>query len=597
VRPAWVPARRAHTRSAGPVVAARGIALDGLYAGDLMSASDPLLGRVLAGRYRILRPLGAGGSGAVYEAEQLGLGRSVAVKVMRPELAGDAEHVERFRREALAAAQLRHPHIAQLLDFAHPTGSEPAFLVLELIEGRSLHQLLRAEAPLAPARAARLVTQILSALAAAHGAGIVHRDMKPGNVVVTDVPGVGEIAKVLDFGIARVQESEAYQRLTRTGVIMGTPRYMSPEQASGGVVDQRTDLWSVGVILYAALAGRFPFEGAPTEALYAIMTEDPRPLATPGLPAALEGVVATALQKNVADRYPSAAAMIDALRVALEPEVAVAFRPSAVSVSPAEPVRTSHEPLAIREPLAHHEPQARHAPVEPTVVVSRSRARSRVMMSVAVLLALALSALVALVGVGSFAWWRWGPTTWSAAGVPGLPAPPMPVLPGLSMPPVGAAGGSAAPTAGTSGVFLADATMRMAELEPSARLAMIAITGLSGATGEADVTQGDSLGYFFITGDGRILAVSYASSTSTYPWIAPAPTTATAFVHTPPDTGTVVTAALRACPALAQSEQVMFTATGMNVTLAVLSGPSWLGSHSPDGTISTFAAISCGAPR
>lgn len=272
---------------------------------------------MLGGRYRIVRPLGSGGAGAVYEAREEAQGRAVALKILHQELAADAVQLGRFRREARAAAAIGHPNIAQLLDFADARAGEPAFLVLELVPGRSLVEIITRQPILPPARAVALATQILAALEAAHAAGVVHRDLKPGNVVVAD-GAAGEIAKLVDFGIAQIHESASYQRLTRTGVIVGTPRYMSPEQASGGQIDGRTDLWALGVILYRMLSGSFPFDGRADQIIVQIMKQDPPPFARElGVPPALEAVVRRALEKKSAARWPTALAMSSALRAAM----------------------------------------------------------------------------------------------------------------------------------------------------------------------------------------------------------------------------------------------------------------------------------------
>lgn len=279
---------------------------------------DPLVGHTLGGRYRIERLLGRGGAGAVYEATQLDLLRKVAIKTLRPELATDSVLLERFRREARAAASLGHPHIAQVLDWGDPSATEPAFIAFELVGGDSLLELLRREKLLSPERAAGLMSQILSALETAHRAGIVHRDLKPGNIMVTKVPGLGESAKLLDFGIAQIKGGEAYQRLTQTGMILGTPRYMSPEQLRGAPTDARTDLWAAGVVLHRMLAGTLPFVGAPNDVVMAVLTAPVPPIAKElGVPPALEAVVTRALEKSPANRWPSAAAMFEALESAM----------------------------------------------------------------------------------------------------------------------------------------------------------------------------------------------------------------------------------------------------------------------------------------
>lgn len=308
---------------------------------------------MLGGRYRVVRALGSGGAGSVYEARQEDAGgRAVAVKILHPELAADAVQLGRFRREARAAAATRHPNIAALVDFADVRPGEPAFLVLELVPGRSLVEVIGREPILPAARAVALATQILAGLEAAHQAGIVHRDLKPGNVVVAEGPRGAETCKLVDFGIAQMHESRTFQKLTRTGVIVGTPRYMSPEQASGGAIDGRTDLWAVGVILYRMLTGVFPFDGRPDEVVLKIVKEAPPPF-PPGLgvPPALEAAVRCALEKKKEQRFASALAMSYALRAAMGeiPPTAEARLPAARAEAKTQalPARPSIETLGV----------------------------------------------------------------------------------------------------------------------------------------------------------------------------------------------------------------------------------------------------------
>lgn len=315
--------------------------------------ADPLVGQTLSGRYRLDRLLGSGGAGAVYEASQLDLDRKVAIKVLRAELAADTLVLERFRREARLAASLSHPHIAQVLGFEEPKPPEPAFIALELVRGSSLLDLLRREPRFAPERAVLLMSQTLSALDAAHRAGIVHRDLKPGNLVVSSVPGLGESVKLLDFGIAHIKAGEAFQRLTRTGAVLGTPRYMAPEQISGGTIDPRTDVWAAGVVLYRMLAGVVPFDGSPDQVLVAILRDRVPPIAPSlGVSEALEHVVLRALQKKPDDRFPTARAMMDALLGAGFDATRPSMPPSfGGSATPSSPLERSRMPIA-QPPLA-----------------------------------------------------------------------------------------------------------------------------------------------------------------------------------------------------------------------------------------------------
>ena len=194
-------------------------------------------GDLLGGRYRVVRRIGSGGMGAVYEAVQEGLGRRVALKVVHPHLATQADLLERFRREAQAAAALGHPNIVQITDFS--AEGETAFLVMEYLEGESLGEVLRRETTISEARIAFIARQVLAALGAAHRAGIVHRDVKPDNVFLTSIAGVGDVGKMLDFGVAKLVEPQAGGPLTAVGEVLGTTSYMAPEQALGVPVDAR----------------------------------------------------------------------------------------------------------------------------------------------------------------------------------------------------------------------------------------------------------------------------------------------------------------------------------------------------------------------
>ncbi len=270
-----------------------------------------LVGRTLAGRYKILSLLGKGGMGAVYEAEQVDLQRRVAVKV----LAREAEEADllRFKQEALAAAGLAHPNIVQVFDFV--SGDEP-LIVMEMLRGRSLASLVKQEGKLAPARAVSMMTQVLSALGAAHEARIVHRDVKPENIFVCASALPYELVKVLDFGLARPLDANKQLVRTRVGVAMGTPAYMAPEQARGASADVRMDVFAAGVTLYYALAGRRPFDGKTvSELLAAVKKQPPIPLDAicPELDLDLVRVVERALSKDPESRFATAKAFLEAL--------------------------------------------------------------------------------------------------------------------------------------------------------------------------------------------------------------------------------------------------------------------------------------------
>jgi beta-lactam-binding protein with PASTA domain/predicted Ser/Thr protein kinase len=264
---------------------------------------------IIDGRYRVLQRIGSGGMADVVCAEDLQLGRKVAIKLLHRRFAEDAEFVERFRREASSAAGLQHPHVVAVYDRGAWDGTY--YIAMEYLEGRSLKKLVVDEAPLAPERAVDLITQILRAARFAHKRGIIHRDLKPHNVIV----GADGRAKVTDFGIAKAGASD----MTQTGSIMGTAQYLSPEQAQGHAVSAPSDLYSVGIILYEMLTGRVPFEGesAVTIALKQVGEAPVPPSAyNPAIPPALEAVVLRALEKDPARRFADADEFIAALEAA-----------------------------------------------------------------------------------------------------------------------------------------------------------------------------------------------------------------------------------------------------------------------------------------
>jgi len=262
--------------------------------------------KIFNDRYQIVRKLARGGMADVYLARDLSLDRPVALKVLFPEFASDPSFVERFRREARSAAKLNHPNIVSIFDWGEEQGWY--FIVMEYVEGRTLRELARAEGPLEPVRAAEVAADIAGALAFAHRNGVIHRDVKPGNVMIAD------LVKVTDFGIARA--GDPAESLTQTGAVMGTATYFSPEQAKGRDTDPRSDVYSLGVVLYEMVAGRPPFVGdSPVSVAYQHVKEPPTPPRehNPDVPPALEGVILKAMAKEPADRYPSA----DALRTDL----------------------------------------------------------------------------------------------------------------------------------------------------------------------------------------------------------------------------------------------------------------------------------------
>jgi len=296
------------------------------------SPPDPsaLVGRSIAGKFVIEALIASGGAGSVYRARQLALDRIVALKVLRQDVAGDRHFVERFKREARAASRLDHPNSVRVFDFG-PIDESLLYLAMELVEGRTLHQVIQDEWPLGDRRVVDIMSQVLSAIAVAHEMEVIHRDLKPDNIMIihatSDDGDATELAKVCDFGIATLG---AVQRdrpggaaggpwVTVDGSLVGTPGYMSPEQARGEAADPRSDIYSAGVILYHLLAGRPPFDGdtAYFVAMKHITDEPVPPSKHAAVSPELEAVCLRALNKAPRDRFDSAREMRSALRAAL----------------------------------------------------------------------------------------------------------------------------------------------------------------------------------------------------------------------------------------------------------------------------------------
>ena len=266
-----------------------------------------LSGAILEGAYRLVRVIGQGGMGAVYEAVQLRLNKRVAIKIMSHDLASNTVALARFHREAEITSRLGHPHLVTVMDFGTSESGEP-YLVMEMLDGEDLEVRLEKVGRLPLEAMVRITRQAASALGAAHAQDIVHRDMKPANIFLLHVPGEQEFVKVLDFGISKVKAASA--RLTRATAVVGTPLYMSPEQTLGRVADtdQRADQWALACIAWEMLSGHPPFDGDDVPTLFhRINRVDPPPLETHGDPLApgVELVLRKALSKNVAERYPS----------------------------------------------------------------------------------------------------------------------------------------------------------------------------------------------------------------------------------------------------------------------------------------------------
>ena len=270
---------------------------------------DPLIGKRL-GKYEIQTEIGRGGMGIVYRGHDPILRRAVAIKILPPQLTYDTQFVQRFRQEAVLAASLRHPNIVTIFDVGEQDNTH--YIVMEYLEGATLEALLPRQGPVVPAQAGRIIQQVADALDFAHGRGIIHRDVKPANIMVEP----DGRAILMDFGLVRAAEGTS---LTRTGTFLGTPEYMSPEQAMGTQVDGRSDIYSLGVVIYRMLTGRVPFaRTTPLGVTYAHVHEPPPPLrqVRADLPAAIETVVSKALAKRPEDRYQKAGALANAFAAA-----------------------------------------------------------------------------------------------------------------------------------------------------------------------------------------------------------------------------------------------------------------------------------------
>lgn len=292
--------------------------------------TDRMIGRILGAKYELLARLGEGGMGTVYRARRIHIGGEVAVKVLHNKFVAAEDAIERFRREARAAAMLHHPNVVAIHDYedgggaaAGERGAAPAFIVMELINGASLRELLRREGRLSVEYAVALMTNICAGVAAAHRQNIIHRDLKPDNVLVMppEEDGGYGTAKVVDFGIAKLRDLAATNMLTLTSDIVGTPYYMSPEQCRGETLDARSDVYSLGAMMYEMLAGVRPFTShTPTAVIAKQLTEPPPPFSKHlGVPAALEAAILRALSKDADARQADAALFSRDLRAALSP--------------------------------------------------------------------------------------------------------------------------------------------------------------------------------------------------------------------------------------------------------------------------------------
>lgn len=279
------------------------------------SAEEDPPKELLAGRFELRRELDRGGMGSIHEALDRTTGELVAIKMLHAQLAGEHEHLARFRREAMVSMRIAHPNVVRVLH-VETDGPEPPFLVMELLRGVSLARYLRERGPLPVAEAVDVTLGLLSALSAVHATGVVHRDIKPSNVILAEEDDV-VVPKLIDFGIACLREGGIYQRLTASGVLVGTPSYVAPETIRGEDADARTDLYAVGVLLFTCLVGRVPFRAPTLELLLDAIQHEPAPeigTLRDDLPRDLDVVLGIALSKVREQRFTRAEAMAEALR-------------------------------------------------------------------------------------------------------------------------------------------------------------------------------------------------------------------------------------------------------------------------------------------
>jgi serine/threonine-protein kinase len=284
------------------------------------STADELIGRVINDRFRIISVIARGGMGRVYRAEQVPLGRLVAIKTLDPRGHGgdnDPQFQQRFFLEASVASKLQHPNTVTVFDYGR-TADGVYFIAMELVEGRSLFHVIRGEAPLHAPRVIHIALQIARSLREAHRLDVIHRDLKPGNVLLTHHGDEEDFVKVLDFGLVKHVESEAEQELTKAGLFMGSPKYMSPEQIRGERVDARSDIYALGIVMYEMITGRVPFERDNTvKVLMAHMHEQVPPITSPDVPQPLVELVMRCLDKRPEGRPSSMDEVIVRLKQAM----------------------------------------------------------------------------------------------------------------------------------------------------------------------------------------------------------------------------------------------------------------------------------------
>jgi serine/threonine-protein kinase len=342
---------------------------DGSTLRTAVDAAD-LIGSVIADRYLVTAQLGEGGMGRVYLAQHVRIPQQAAIKVLHPALVHDPDALARFNHEASNACRISDTHVARVYDFGE-TGTGLVYLAMEYVPGETLNELLKKVAPFPPPRAGALTRQIAAGLDAAHKLGIVHRDLKPDNILVMHDADGEELVKVVDFGIAKAIDTNT-QNVTKTGFVLGTAQYMSPEQVSGRIVDRRSDVYALGLVAFMMLTGKLPFPAETAEeAMVKRLTEPPRTLAEMHgdvqWPTEVQQVFDGALARDLDQRYPTAGAFGKALADAIGAwhhagAAATVARPAA----PAAPKKAAPPPAARVDPAAPHAPTTTAPPARPT---------------------------------------------------------------------------------------------------------------------------------------------------------------------------------------------------------------------------------------
>ena len=353
--------------------------------------STDLVGSIVAERYHVMKKLGEGGMGQVYLAEHVKMGRKSALKVMNPGMVNDADAISRFNREAANASRINHPNVAGIYDFGE-TADGLIYLAMEFIEGQSLTALVEANGALAPLRAAEIARQTGEGLQVAHDMGIVHRDLKPDNIMIAKNRDGSDCVKVVDFGIAKAAGAEN-QKVTKTGLVVGTPEYMSPEQLAGDKLDGRSDIYSLGLVTFNMLTGKLPFQAeSAQESMIMRLTDEPKTLQEmkpdTSWPPEVQTVMRKALERRAGDRYQKAADFGRDLYMAMErmPKQAAGATMVMGATDGATAVMTAPPPTRIDASAA-----AAAVPVAPAPVAA-TPARSRTPMYASGVVAIGLAA-------------------------------------------------------------------------------------------------------------------------------------------------------------------------------------------------------------